>query len=100
MSPHTIAGLEERGIPLPSMLRAPRDVQRADFLGAAVVIAVKDAEHRPLVETRFPDQCGRVEFWQIDDVGDAPPSVALPMIEREVRTLVSRLVAEEATKTG
>ena len=98
MSPHTISGLAERGIPLPSVLRAPRDVQKADFLGAALVIAVKDAEHRPLMQARFPDQSDQVEYWHVDDVGDAPPSVALPMIEREVRALVARLVAEQAGK--
>lgn len=98
MSPHTISGLAERGIPLPSVLRAPRDVQKSDFLGAALVIAVKDAEHRPLMQTRFPELCDQIEYWHVDDVGDAPPSVALPMIEREVRALVARLAAEHAEK--
>jgi protein-tyrosine phosphatase len=96
MSPHTIAGLSERGIPLPSVLRAPRDVQKSDFVGAALAIAVKETEHRPLMETRFPDFCDKVEFWHVDDVGDAPPSVALPLIERNVRALIQRLVQETA----
>jgi len=94
ISPHTIKGLEERGIPLPAMLRQPRDVAKSDLLGAAVTVALKEAEHRPLVLSRFPELLDRVEFWHVDDVGDAPPSVALPLIEREVRALVKRLASK------
>jgi len=61
---------------------------------AALTVALKESEHRPLVMTRFPDLCARVEFWHVDDVGDAPPSAALPLIERNVRALVARLAAE------
>ena len=49
-----------------------------------------------LVASRFPALLERVEFWHVDDVGDAPPSVALPMIERLVRGLVQRLRASAA----
>src|SRR6187402_1987989 len=75
LSPHTIQGLRERGIPVPSTVRAPRDVSSSDFANATLVIALKDAEHRPLMMKHFPDLCAGVEFWQIDDVADAPPSV-------------------------
>jgi low molecular weight protein-tyrosine phosphatase len=91
MSSHTILGLKERGVPLPAVLRAPRDVSEADLQGAQLTIAVKESEHRPFVESRFPEWLGRIEFWHIDDVGDAPPSVALPLIERHVRELLERL---------
>jgi protein-tyrosine phosphatase len=97
ISPNTIAALKERGIPLPAVLRPPRDVQESDFRDAALTIAVKEAEHRPLVASRFPDWSDRVEFWHVDDVGDAPPSVALPLIERNVRDLIRRLATQPAT---
>lgn len=96
ISPHTIAGLAERGIPLPSVLRAPREVTKSDLLSAAIIIALKETEHRPLLETRFPDLAPRVEFWHVDDVGDAPPSVALPSIEQKVRDLLARLAPDPA----
>ena len=91
MSPHTMAALAERGVPLPAALRAPRDVQRSDVADSFLTIAVKDAEHRPLVMRLFPDLLDRVEFWHVDDVGDAPPSVAIPLLDRQVRDLVRRL---------
>jgi len=96
MSPHTIQGLAARGIPLPSVLRTPRDVSKADLLSAAVTIALKETEHRPLMQSRFPELAQRVEYWHVDDVGDAPPSVALPLIERGVRELIQRLAAKPA----
>jgi len=76
ISPHTIAGLAERDIPLPSVLRPPREVSKSDVLGASITIALKETEHRPLLQKRFPELLERVEFWHVDDVGDAPPSVA------------------------
>jgi protein-tyrosine phosphatase len=91
MSQESIAALKERGITLPSELRSPRDVQASDIAEAALTIAVKEAEHRSIVVDRFPELLDRVEFWQVDDVDCAPPSVALPMIERHVRQLVARL---------
>jgi protein-tyrosine phosphatase len=91
MSVHTIQALSARGIALPALLRPPRDVQESDLLDAAVTVAVKEAEHRPLVLSRFPAFAEHVEFWHVDDVGDAPPSVALPLIERNVRELLQRL---------
>jgi len=93
MSRETIAALTERGIALPAELRSPRDVQASDIAEAALTIAVKEAEHRSIVANRFPELLDRVEFWQVDDVDCAPPSVALPMIERHVRELFARLVS-------
>jgi protein-tyrosine phosphatase len=91
MSRDTIAALNERGIALPSELRSPRDVRATDIAEAALTIAVKEAEHRSIVVSRFPELLERVEFWQVDDVDCAPPSVALPLIERHVRELIARL---------
>jgi len=91
MSPYTIAALGERGVALPSVLRSPRDVHPSDIEHSTLTVALKEAEHRPIVVSRFPALLDRVEFWHVDDVGDAPPSVALPMIDRLVRELVRRL---------
>jgi len=93
LSRHTIAALAERGIPLPAELRLPRDVNEADLENAALVIALKDSEHRPMVEASFPAFLERVEFWEVNDVPESPPSVALPQIERHVRELIARLSA-------
>ncbi len=93
MSPYTIQALKERGITLPEVPRSPRDVIAQDIAESALTIAVKETEHRSLVQRMFPDLLERVEFWHVDDVADAPPGVALPMLERLVEELVQRLSA-------
>lgn len=58
------------------------DLEKADF-----VVALKHAEHLPLLQERFPAWTEKVEFWHIED---APESLGL--IEREVMGLTARLI--------
>lgn len=88
----TVAALRARGVPLPASHRSPRDVTEADIRDAALTIAVKEAEHRPLVTRRFPSLLERVEFWHVHDLDCAPASEALPQIESHVRALIVRLL--------
>jgi protein-tyrosine phosphatase len=87
----TIAALRARGVRLPAQHRIPRDVSESDIRSAAVTVALKEAEHRPLVARRFPALLHRIEFWHVHDVEDAPPSEAIPLIETNVRALIGRL---------
>jgi len=91
ISAHTVAALSRRGVSLPRSHRIPRDVTEADIRDAALTIALKEAEHRPLVVDRFPTLLARVEFWHVHDVEDAPPSEAIPLIDANVRELIARL---------
>jgi protein-tyrosine-phosphatase len=67
--------------------RFPCAVTSEDFSAAHRVIALKHAEHYPLMQERFPDWADRIEYWAIED----EPGV-LPLLEREVRELARRLV--------
>jgi protein-tyrosine phosphatase len=75
--------------------RMPLAVTEADLSRAAHVVAVKEAEHRPLLDRDFPAWTSRVEFWQVHDVDCAGPEVALIELEGHVRRLFTRL-----TRTG
>jgi protein-tyrosine phosphatase len=96
ISADTVAALVARGVELPRSHRAPRDVTSVDISNAALTIALKEAEHRSIVVERFPTLLARVEFWHVHDLEDAPPSEAIPLIERNVRALIARL-AEAST---
>lgn len=87
----TLDALRARGVPLPPSHRVPRDVTEADIEDAAVTIAVKETEHRSIVALRFPSLLERIEFWQVHDIDVAPPSEAIPELERRVRDLIERL---------
>jgi protein-tyrosine phosphatase len=51
------------------------------------VVALKQAEHLPLLQERFPAWVEKVEFWHVDDA----PEV-LGLIEQEVMRLVARIM--------
>jgi predicted translation initiation factor SUI1 len=70
-----------------AVTRMPAQVTTADLEAAERIVALKEAEHLPLLQERFPAWAGKVEFWQVDDAPDA-----LAQIEREVMALVARLL--------
>src|SRR5262249_41351687 len=51
------------------------------------IVALKQAEHLPLLQERFPAWVAKVEFWNVDDA----PEV-LGLIEQEVMGLVARIL--------
>jgi predicted translation initiation factor SUI1 len=67
--------------------RAPVQVTDADLERADRIVALKQSEHLPLLQERFPAWVEKVEFWQVDDA----PEV-LSLIEREVMDLMARLM--------
>lgn len=95
ISPHTRQGLAMRNIPI-DPIRAPLAVTEPDFAKARHIIALKQAEHAPLLRNRFPDWLAQVEFWHVDDIEDAHPQDALPQIESEVMGLLDRLTRSTA----
>jgi protein-tyrosine phosphatase len=67
--------------------RFPAQATAEDFEAAQRIVALKHAEHLPLLQERFPTWVEKVEFWHVDD---APQ--ALAVIEKEVMGLVARLL--------
>ena len=93
ISRHTITCLQSRGIESDTFARLPLPVTEADLATADCIIAVKEGEHRPMFEAKFPQWVDRVEFWHVHDLDCATPDVAIPHLEREIEQLINRLVA-------
>ena len=55
------------------------------------IVALKEDEHLPLLQQRFPQHLSRIEFWQVSDLDCAPPDEALAQIEDGVVALIERL---------
>jgi protein-tyrosine phosphatase len=91
MSRTAMRTLERLGIVVPQPLRFPGTVTEDDLQRAALIVALKEAEHRPLFEERHPTWTERVEFWHVHDLDGATPEEALPQIQEEVIALVRRL---------
>ena len=88
MALSAVKALETRGLrAVAEFARFPIQVTVEDFEMAKWIVALKEAEHLPLLQERFPAWAERVEFWQVDD---APEVMGL--IEREVMDLAARLI--------
>jgi len=88
MAVEVIATLETLGVRADeAVARFPMQATVDDFALADWIVALKQAEHLPLVQERFPAWVQSVEFWQVDDAPDA-----LALIEQEVMRLVARIM--------
>ena len=90
---HTVSWLAHRGIALPSNHRYPIPVEEDDLRAAHLIVAVKEAEHRPLLKLNFPAWAERVEYWHVHDLDFAMPDEALPELAAKVEELVNRLTS-------
>jgi len=87
----TIERLTYHDIPIDSYKRLPLKATQQDFDAADHIVAVKQTEHRPLIEEHFPTQLDRIEFWEVHDLDCAGPEETIPHLEREVLALIERL---------
>jgi translation initiation factor 1 len=88
MAVAAVTALEAMGVRADgAVIRSPVQVTTGDLEGAALIVALKRAEHLPLLQERFPTWAENVEFWHVDDAPDV-----LGLIEQEVMGLVARLL--------
>jgi protein-tyrosine phosphatase len=97
ISPFTLQALRDIGISARAADRFPRQCTADDLIDADLVVAVKEAEHRPLMQERFSEWEHRLDYWHIHDVEDAAPAEALKLLAEEVRALLLRLREADAT---
>jgi len=98
MSSHTRVRLAEHCIDCAPYERMPIDVTEDDFATVDHVVAVKQTEHRPLMQRRFPEWLSKVEFWEVHDLDCATPLEAMPHLESEVLALLDRLCGEQTSR--
>lgn len=91
ISRFTLAALTELGIHLEEPIRYPIPVLARDFASSHHVVAVKEVEHRPMIQQSFPEWLDRVEFWTVDDIDYAEPEIAIPELRENVFALIERL---------
>ena len=91
MSKYALKVLEERSIELADAPRYPIQVQGVDFEEADLIIALKEAEHRPYLSKRHPIWVDKVEYWHIHDGFPTAEYDPLKETEREINALIQRL---------
>jgi len=95
ISRHTVYGLARVGVLVDEPWRYPRKAAESDLAAADLIIAVKEAEHRAMVERLFPRWLVRVEFWHVHDLDCAEPNETIAELKRQVLALVDRLARAE-----
>lgn len=96
ISKHTVKALKDRNILAPGCNRFPQACSIADLELADLVFAMKDAEHREPIRTKFPGWEDRVTFWNVHDIDAACPREATELIERLVRNLIKTLASHDS----
>lgn len=91
ISSAALAILQERGIVPEEPIRFPQQVQEEDFSRAHRIIALEEAEHRPLMIERFPRWLEHVEFWHVPDVPRAKVADAVAAMTTQVESLIHDL---------
>jgi len=93
MSRFALQALQAKAIVPEGAERFPLPCSLVDFDQAQIVIALKEAEHRPMIEQQFPQVWDRVKYWHVDDIEFAHPTVALAMIDDRIDELIGTLLS-------
>jgi protein-tyrosine phosphatase len=96
ISSGALAALCDCGIVPAGPIRFPQQVRDEDFGRARRIIALEEAEHRPLLTQRFPHWLERVEFWQVPDVPRAAVADGVALMSRHVLELIRALASAPA----
>lgn len=91
ISPDTARAIRQRRIDLREPIRLPRGLSEEDLQESNLVIALKEAEHRPLLTERFPAWADCVEYWHVHDLDGASADETIAKIERLVVGLIDNL---------
>ena len=82
-------GLATRGLSAKGANRPPQQCVFQDLESANYIVALNEAEHRPLISERFPDWESRIRYWEIGDVELVQPNKALALIDVQVDALLA-----------
>ena len=88
VSQFTLEALQAKAIVPEGAGRYPLPCSLADFDRAHLVVALNEAEHRPMLARRFPGWENRVTYWHVDDIDAANPVEAIAMMDQLVRDLI------------
>ncbi|MEZ5787307.1 MAG: low molecular weight phosphatase family protein [Xanthobacteraceae bacterium] len=91
LSRYVLQALGARGIAARSSKRMPQPCSVHDMQNADLIVALMEAEHRPLIFERFPDWVDKAEYWNVGDIDVAHPDAALNAVSDHVATLIQRL---------
>jgi protein-tyrosine phosphatase len=91
ISKDTIKRARAMGIDCNSFERLPKQCTEEALRNATRVIALKEDEHRQMLENRHPEWPDKVEYWHVHDLDLSTADHALGQIEKLVRGLIAEV---------
>lgn len=98
ISANTIEALGRLGISLEHTAPKPVQLTEEDLISADHIIALKEAEHRPMMEKQFPTWADKVEYWHVHDIDFVEATEALPQIYDKVMEMARSLSLKNLAK--
>lgn len=95
LSHHAAERLASQSVPRILTRHKPERVLESDFDGASLIVALYEPEHRPMMQEQFPVWSDRILYWQVPDIEEVPPLIALARIESEVAALIQQLQSKQ-----
>lgn len=93
LSPIALDFLMEQGVQPDLTAATPKKLTVPDLAASAMVIALYEPEHRPMMGSAFPDWEERVVYWQVPDIDVLAPEKALPILMKEMQVLFDEILA-------
>ncbi|MCC5841468.1 MAG: low molecular weight phosphatase family protein [Opitutales bacterium] len=91
LSAYTAAALAERGIDFSHTGETRVSLKNEDLLSADTIIALDEIEHRPLMQSLFPDWAERITYWNCRDIQWEASVDCIPRIEQRVMNLLEEI---------
>ena len=98
MSAFAVEYLAQRAIRPINHLRLPLEVTSFDWHTSDVLVAMNEAENRPMLESAWPTYASAVRYWTVGDVDLLAPTSALHRLQRHVTSLLDELAAARASQ--
>ena len=89
--PFVLERLETLGIQRESNIRTPIRLEVNDLQEAGLIVALDEAEHRPMMVERFMLWADRIQYWNIPDLHQMNAEEAFSQIEQEIAALIQHL---------
>ena len=90
ISKHALEKLDELNIPPERSEEYPVSAQASDFHEADEIIALCKREHRPMMESRFPEFADNITYWEIEDVQWEEPKQAMNQLVERLNRFMKR----------
>jgi protein-tyrosine phosphatase len=94
--PGVLDRLKTHGFPGQTLPRFPARLDMADLETADLVIAINEAEHRPLMSQQFEKWAKQTLYWDVPDLNLMGTEDAFSWIENHVSALIRQLQNHQA----